>query len=139
MSQLRLRPPELPGATAPTFPPDPHGELAASYRWLATEHTGLAVSLEQAWREGLGGLGQALTRLLADFFEVYACRDEWERTHEVALAPGARATGTPRRHCCAASATCAASKTGCRRRRHSLPTAASSSASWATPGARSTA
>jgi tetratricopeptide (TPR) repeat protein/transcriptional regulator with XRE-family HTH domain len=89
--QLRLRPPELPGATAPTFPPDPHGELAASYQWLATEHTGLAVSLDQAWREGLGGIGQALTRLLADFFEVYACWDEWERTHEVALRAARRA------------------------------------------------
>src|SRR5262249_31344931 len=27
----------------------------------------------------------ALIRLLADFFEVHACWDEWERTHEVAL------------------------------------------------------
>jgi tetratricopeptide (TPR) repeat protein/transcriptional regulator with XRE-family HTH domain len=89
--RLRLRPPELPGATAPTFPPDPQGDLAASYQWLATEHTGLAVSLDQAWREGLGELGQALTRLLADFFEVYACWDEWERTHEVALRAARRA------------------------------------------------
>ena len=89
--QLRLRPPELPGATTPTFPPDPQGELAASYRWLVTEHTGLAVSLDQAWREGLGGLGQALTRLLADFFEVYGCRDEWEQTHEAALRAARRA------------------------------------------------
>jgi tetratricopeptide (TPR) repeat protein len=89
--QLRLRPPELPGATSPTFPPDPHGELATSYQWLATEHTGLAVSLDQAWREGLGGIGHALTRLLADFFEVYACWDEWERTHEVALRAARRA------------------------------------------------
>jgi tetratricopeptide (TPR) repeat protein/transcriptional regulator with XRE-family HTH domain len=88
---LRLRPPELPGATAATFPPDPHGEVAASYQWLATEHTGLAVSLDQAWREGLGGIGQALTRLLADFFEVYACWDEWERTHEAALRAARRA------------------------------------------------
>jgi tetratricopeptide (TPR) repeat protein/transcriptional regulator with XRE-family HTH domain len=91
VGQLRLRPPELPGATAPTFPPDGYGELAASYQWLATEHTGLALSLDQAWREGLGGLGQALTRLLADFFEVYACWDEWERTHEVALRAARRA------------------------------------------------
>ena len=65
--------------------------MAASYQWLATEHTGLALSLDQAWREGLGGLGQALTRLLADFFEVYACWDEWERTHEVALRAARRA------------------------------------------------
>ncbi len=91
VGQLRLRPPELSGATAPTFPPDAQGELAASYQWLATEHTGLALSLDQAWREGLGGLGQALTRLLADFFEVYACWDEWERTHEVALRAARRA------------------------------------------------
>ena len=84
VSQLRLRPPELPGA-ATALPHDPDGALAASYQWLATEHTGLAVSLDQAWREGLGALGQALTRVLADFFEVYACWDEWERTHEVAL------------------------------------------------------
>ena len=81
----------MPGATAPTFPPDAHGDLAASYQWLATEHTGLALSLDQAWREGLGELGQALTRLLADFFEVYACWDEWERTHEVALRAARRA------------------------------------------------
>jgi len=43
------------------------------------------VSLDQAWREGLGQLGQALTRLLADFSEVHACWDEWEHTHQVAL------------------------------------------------------
>ena len=83
--QLRLRPPELPGRTAPAIPRDPAGGLVQSYQWLAAEHTGLAVSLDQAWREGLGRLGQELTRLLADFFEVYACWDEWERTHEVAL------------------------------------------------------
>jgi transcriptional regulator with XRE-family HTH domain len=83
--QLRLRPPELPDRAAPAIPSDLVGELALSYQWLAAEHTGLAVSLDQAWREGLGRLGQALTRLLADFFEVYACWDEWERTHEVAL------------------------------------------------------
>ena len=91
VSQLRLRPPELPGATAPAPPHDAQGGLAAAYQWLATEHTGLAVSLDQAWREGLGGLGQALTRLLADFFEVYACRDEWEQTHEMALRAARRA------------------------------------------------
>jgi tetratricopeptide (TPR) repeat protein/transcriptional regulator with XRE-family HTH domain len=85
VSQLRLRPPELPGTTAPAPPRDAQGRLAKAYQWLAIEHTGLAVSLDQAWREGLGGLGQALTRLLADFFEVYACRDEWEQTHQMAL------------------------------------------------------
>src|SRR5882757_4068753 len=84
VSQLRLRPPELPRAATP-LPHETDGVLAASYQWLAIEHTGLAVSLDQAWREGLGGLGQALTRVLADFFEVYACWDEWDRTHEVAL------------------------------------------------------
>jgi tetratricopeptide (TPR) repeat protein len=83
--QLRLRPSELPGRTAPAIPRDPAGGLAESYQWLAAEHTGLAVSLDQAWREGLGRLGQELTRLLADFFEVHACWDEWERTHEAAL------------------------------------------------------
>ena len=91
VSQLRLRPPELPGATAPAPPHDAQGGLAEAYQWLATEHTGLAVSLDQAWREGLGRLGQALTRLLADFFEVYACRDEWEQTHEMALRAARRA------------------------------------------------
>ena len=85
VSQLRLRPPQLPGRPAPAAAQDPIGKLAESYKWLAAEHTGLAVSLDQAWREGLGSLGQALTRLLADFFEVYACWAEWERTHEVAL------------------------------------------------------
>jgi tetratricopeptide (TPR) repeat protein/transcriptional regulator with XRE-family HTH domain len=83
--QLRLRPPELRDAAAPAIPPDPVDGLAGSYKWLAAEHTGLAVSLEQVWREGLGRLGQALTSLLADFFEVYVCWDEWEHTHEVAL------------------------------------------------------
>ena len=83
--QLRLRPPELPDGTAPAIPRDPVDGLAGSYKWLAAEHTGLAVSLEQVWREGLGQLGQALTSLLADFFEVYVCWDEWEHTHEVAL------------------------------------------------------
>ncbi len=83
--ELRLRPPELPGQTVPAIPHDVVGALAGSYQWLAAEHKGLAVSLDQAWRENLGRLGQALTRLLADFFEVYACWDEWERTHQVAL------------------------------------------------------
>jgi tetratricopeptide (TPR) repeat protein/transcriptional regulator with XRE-family HTH domain len=83
--QLRLRPPELPNGAAPAIPRDPVDGLAGSYKWLAAEHTGLAVSLEQVWREGLGRLGQALTSLLADFFEVYVCWDEWEQTHEVAL------------------------------------------------------
>jgi tetratricopeptide (TPR) repeat protein len=91
VGQLRLRPPELPGTTAPAPPRDTRGRLAEAYQWLAIEHTGLAVSLDQAWREGLGGLGQALTRLLADFFEVYACRDEWEQTHEMALRAARRA------------------------------------------------
>src|SRR6266568_5233669 len=71
VSQLRLRPPQLPGRPATAAAQDPIGKLAESYKWLAAEHTGLAVSLDQAWREGLGSLGQALTRLLADFFEVY--------------------------------------------------------------------
>ncbi len=83
--QLRLRPPELPDRASPAIPRDSAEMLAESYKWLAAEHTGLAASLDQVWREGLGRLGQALTRLLADFFEVYACWDEWERTHEVAL------------------------------------------------------
>jgi tetratricopeptide (TPR) repeat protein/transcriptional regulator with XRE-family HTH domain len=83
--QLRLRPPELRDGAAPAIPRDPVDGLAGSYRWLAAEHTGLAVSLEQVWREGLGRLGQVLTSLLADFFEVYVCWDEWEHTHEVAL------------------------------------------------------
>jgi tetratricopeptide (TPR) repeat protein/transcriptional regulator with XRE-family HTH domain len=91
VSQLRLRPPELPGTTAQVLPEDPQGLLAEAYQWLATEHTGLAVSLDQAWREDLGELGQALTRVLADFFEVYACWDEWERTHDVALRAARRA------------------------------------------------
>jgi tetratricopeptide (TPR) repeat protein/transcriptional regulator with XRE-family HTH domain len=91
VSQLRLRPPELPGTPAQVLPQDPQGLLAEAYQWLATEHTGLAVSLDQAWREDLGELGQALTRLLADFFEVYACWDEWERTHDVALRAARRA------------------------------------------------
>jgi tetratricopeptide (TPR) repeat protein/transcriptional regulator with XRE-family HTH domain len=82
--QLRLRPPELRDGAA-AIPRDPVDGLAGSYKWLAAEHTGLAVSLEQVWREGLGRLGQALTSLLADFFEVYVCWDEWEHTHEVAL------------------------------------------------------
>jgi len=90
--QLRLRPPELPDRSSPGIPRDPAERLAESYKWLAAEHAGLAVSLDQVWREGLGQLGQALTRLLADFFEVHACWDEWERTHEVALR-AARLTG----------------------------------------------
>jgi tetratricopeptide (TPR) repeat protein len=83
--QLRLRPPELPDGSASATSRNPAERLAESYKWLAAEHTGLAVSLDQVWREGLGRLWQALPRLLADFFEVHACWDEWERTHEVAL------------------------------------------------------
>jgi tetratricopeptide (TPR) repeat protein/transcriptional regulator with XRE-family HTH domain len=83
--RLRLRSPDLPAQATPTVPHDVTATLARSYQWLAAEHKGLVLSLDQAWREGLGRLGQALTRLLADFFEVYACWDDWERTHEVAL------------------------------------------------------
>jgi len=83
--KLRLRPPELSNEAAQAIPRDPVDGLAGSYKWLAAEHTGLAVSLDQVWREGLGQLGQALTQILADFFEVHACWDEWERTHQVAL------------------------------------------------------
>jgi tetratricopeptide (TPR) repeat protein/transcriptional regulator with XRE-family HTH domain len=83
--QLRLRSPDLPGQATPAVPHDVTATLARSYQWLAAEHKGLVVSLDQAWREGLGRLGQALMRLLTDFFEVYACWDDWERTHEVAL------------------------------------------------------
>jgi DNA-binding SARP family transcriptional activator/tetratricopeptide (TPR) repeat protein/transcriptional regulator with XRE-family HTH domain len=81
---LRLRPPELPGqatAAAPAVAP----ALARSYRWLAAERKGLVVSLEQAWREGCQRPWPNVTRLLADFFEVSACWDDWERTHQVAL------------------------------------------------------
>ncbi len=85
LRSLRLRSPELPGQAAPAVPPDVAARLAWAYQWLATEHKGVVASLDQAWRESLGGLGQALARLLADFFEVYACWDEWERTHKVAL------------------------------------------------------
>jgi len=87
---LRLRSPELPGQGTPMVPHDAE-TLAGSYQWLAAEHKGLVVSLDQTWREGLGQLGQALTRLLADFFEVYACWDDWEHTHEVALGAAQRA------------------------------------------------
>jgi transcriptional regulator with XRE-family HTH domain len=90
--QLRLRPPELTDRSSPGIPRDPAGGLAESYKWLAAEHAGLAVSLDQAWSEGLGQLGQALTRLLADFFEVHVYWDEWERTHQAALR-AARLTG----------------------------------------------
>jgi tetratricopeptide (TPR) repeat protein/transcriptional regulator with XRE-family HTH domain len=82
--QLRLRPPDIDGQTV-VAPADGAGTLAGSYQWLAAEHTGLVLSLDQAWREGLGRLGEELARRLADFFEVHACWDEWERTYQVAL------------------------------------------------------
>jgi tetratricopeptide (TPR) repeat protein len=82
--QLRLRPPDLGGQTA-VASTNGAGTLAGSYQWLAAEHTGLVLSLDQAWREGLGRLGEELARRLADFFEVHACWDEWERTYQVAL------------------------------------------------------
>jgi DNA-binding SARP family transcriptional activator/tetratricopeptide (TPR) repeat protein/transcriptional regulator with XRE-family HTH domain len=81
---LRLRPPELPGQATATAP-DVAPALARSYRWLAAERKGLVVSLEQAWREGCQRPWPNVTRLLADFFEVSACWDDWERTHQVAL------------------------------------------------------
>jgi tetratricopeptide (TPR) repeat protein/transcriptional regulator with XRE-family HTH domain len=90
--QLRLRPPELTDRSSPGIPRNPGERLAESYKWLAAEHAGLAVSLDQVWREGLGQLGQALTGLLADFFEVHVYWDEWERTHQAALR-AARLTG----------------------------------------------
>src|SRR5262245_13412774 len=82
--QLRLRPPDLDDQTV-LAPTDGAETLAGSYQWLAAEHTGLVLSLDQAWREGLGRLGEELARRLADFFEVHACWDEWERTYQVAL------------------------------------------------------
>ena len=88
---LRLRPPELPGQASPAVPQDAAATLARSYRWLAAERKGLVVSLEQAWREGCQRPWPNVTRLLADFFEVSACWDDWERTHEVALRAAQRA------------------------------------------------
>jgi DNA-binding SARP family transcriptional activator/tetratricopeptide (TPR) repeat protein/transcriptional regulator with XRE-family HTH domain len=82
---LRLRPPDLPGQATPAVPRDVAPTLARSYRWLAAEHQGLVASLEQAWRAGCQRPWPHVTRLLGDFFEVYACWDGWERTHQVAL------------------------------------------------------
>jgi DNA-binding SARP family transcriptional activator/tetratricopeptide (TPR) repeat protein/transcriptional regulator with XRE-family HTH domain len=88
---LRLRPPELPWQVTPAVPHDVMATLARSYRWLAAEHKGLVVSLEQAWREGCQRPWPHVARVLADFFEVSACWDDWERTHQVALHAARRA------------------------------------------------
>jgi DNA-binding SARP family transcriptional activator/transcriptional regulator with XRE-family HTH domain len=88
---LRLRSPDLPGQATPTVPRDVTAALARSYQWLAAERKGLVVSLEQAWREGCQRPWPHVTRLLADFFEVSACWDDWERTHQVALRAARRA------------------------------------------------
>jgi DNA-binding SARP family transcriptional activator/tetratricopeptide (TPR) repeat protein/transcriptional regulator with XRE-family HTH domain len=88
---LRLRPPDLPGQATPAVPQDVGATLARSYRWLAAERKGLVVSLEQAWREGCQLPWPNVTGLLADFFEVSACWDDWERTHQVALRAARRA------------------------------------------------
>jgi tetratricopeptide (TPR) repeat protein len=82
---LRLRPTDLSGQAMPAVPPDITATLARSYRWLAAERKGLVVSLEQAAREGCRRPWPQVTRLLADFFEVSASWDDWERTHQVAL------------------------------------------------------
>jgi DNA-binding SARP family transcriptional activator/tetratricopeptide (TPR) repeat protein/transcriptional regulator with XRE-family HTH domain len=88
---LRLRPPDLPGQATPAVPHDVGATLARSYRWLAAEREGLVVSLEQAWREGCQLRWPNVTGLLADFFEVSASWDDWERTHQVALRAARRA------------------------------------------------
>jgi DNA-binding SARP family transcriptional activator/tetratricopeptide (TPR) repeat protein/transcriptional regulator with XRE-family HTH domain len=88
--ELRLRPPDLPGQ-ATTAGPHDVATLARSYRWLTAERKGLVVSLEQAWREGCQRPWSKITQLLADFFEVSACWDDWERTHQVALRAAQRA------------------------------------------------
>jgi len=82
---LRLHSTYLPGQEIPAVPRDVNATLARSYRWLAAERKGLVVSLEQAWREGCQRPWLNVTRLLADFFEVSACWDDWDRTHQVAL------------------------------------------------------
>jgi tetratricopeptide (TPR) repeat protein len=82
---LRLRPTDLSGQAMPAVPPDITATLARSYRWLAAERKGLVVSLEQAAREGCRRPWPQVTRLLADFFEVSASWDDWERTHQVVL------------------------------------------------------
>jgi tetratricopeptide (TPR) repeat protein len=82
---LRLHPTDLPEQAAPGVPEDAATRVARSYQWLAAERKGLVVSMEQAWREGCPHPWPKVTRLLADFFEVHACWDEWERTHQVAL------------------------------------------------------
>jgi DNA-binding SARP family transcriptional activator/transcriptional regulator with XRE-family HTH domain len=87
---LRLRPPDLPGQ-ATTAGPHDVATLARSYRWLTAERKGLVVSLEQAWREGCQRPWSKITQLLADFFEVSASWDDWERTHQVALRAAQRA------------------------------------------------
>jgi DNA-binding SARP family transcriptional activator/transcriptional regulator with XRE-family HTH domain len=88
---LRLRPADLPGQATLAVPSDVTATLARSYRWLAAERKGLVVSLEQAWREGCQRPWPKVTRLLADFFEVSGCWDDWERTHQVALRAAQRA------------------------------------------------
>ncbi len=88
---LRLRAADLGGQATAAVPGDVAATLARSYRWLAAEHTGLVVSLEQAWREGCQRPWPKVTRLLADFFEVSGCWDDWERTHQVALRAAQRA------------------------------------------------
>jgi DNA-binding SARP family transcriptional activator/tetratricopeptide (TPR) repeat protein len=82
---LRLRPTDLPRQATLAVRPDITTTLARSYRWLAAERKGLVVSLEQAAREGCRRPWPQVTRLLADFFEVSASWDDWERTHQVAL------------------------------------------------------
>ncbi len=89
--RLRLRLPQPPAQPTRIVPRDITSTLARAYQWLAAEHDGLVLSVEQAWREGLGPLAEALAEQLADFFEVYAQWDDWERIHQVALRAARRA------------------------------------------------
>jgi DNA-binding SARP family transcriptional activator len=71
-------PPDLP-ATLAAVDRDPHG-------WLGAERSGLVGAVRRALDGGLVRPGWQLAHALAGYFEVRAAWDDWQLTHETALA-----------------------------------------------------
>jgi DNA-binding SARP family transcriptional activator/predicted negative regulator of RcsB-dependent stress response len=60
------------------------------FRWLEAEHASLVAAVEQGCDTGTGEAGWRLATALVSFFGVRAHWDDWQHTHEVALATARR-------------------------------------------------
>jgi len=81
-------------AAAASTPSGPNGELdpsAGALAWFESEHSSLVSGVRQAFALGDDDLCWHLACSLTGFFEIRGHYDDWEATHEVALAAARRA------------------------------------------------